>query len=106
MCLSQVLLGLELSARAWSRSHRLRADVWESSPVGGCKYERYVWYVSTDEQCRVKFCGIKLIFDLLFQTFLSCRLGVCTFHGVGGGGRGGVRGRMEEKGWCRKRGVE
>ena len=50
MCSSQVLLGLESSAHARSRSHRSRADVCESIPVGGCKYERYVLYVSTDEQ--------------------------------------------------------
>ena len=31
------------------RNHRSCADVLESSPVGGCKYERCVRYVSTDE---------------------------------------------------------
>ena len=50
MCLSRVLLGLESSAHARSHNHRSRADVFESSPVGGCKYERYVRYVRTDEQ--------------------------------------------------------
>ena len=50
MCLIQVLLGLELSARARSRNQRLRANVFESIPVGGFKYERYVQYISTDEQ--------------------------------------------------------
>ena len=50
ICLSRVLLVLESSARVWSLSHSSRADVCESSPVGGCKYERYVRYVSTDEQ--------------------------------------------------------
>ena len=42
-------MGLELSARDWLRSHHSCADVCESSPVGGCKYKRYVRYVSTDE---------------------------------------------------------
>ena len=50
MCPSQVLLGLESSARARSRNQRLCADVFESSIVGGCKYKRYVRYISTDEQ--------------------------------------------------------
>ena len=50
MCSSGVLLGLESSARDWLRSHRLPANVCESSPVEGCKYERYAHYVSTDEQ--------------------------------------------------------
>ena len=50
MCSSRVLLILESSARARWRSHRSRADVCDLSPVGGCKYERYVRYVSTDEQ--------------------------------------------------------
>ena len=49
MCLSRVLFGLESSARARSRNQRSRANVFESSPVGGCKYERYVRYISTDE---------------------------------------------------------
>ena len=49
MCSSRLLLVLELSARDRSRSHCLRADVCKSIPVGGCKYERYVRYVSTDE---------------------------------------------------------
>ena len=30
---SRFLLGLESSARVWSRSHRSRADVFKSSPV-------------------------------------------------------------------------
>ena len=47
---SQVMLGLEASARDWSRSHCSHSDMCESIPVGGCKYERYVLYVSTDEQ--------------------------------------------------------
>ena len=50
MCLSRVLLGLESSARAWSRNQRSCADVFKSSPVGGCKYEMYVRYISNDEQ--------------------------------------------------------
>ena len=49
MCSSRVLLGLESSARTQLRNHRSRADVFESIPVGGCKYERYVQYASTDE---------------------------------------------------------
>ena len=49
MCSSQVMLGLESSARDRSRNDRSRADVCESSPVGGCKYKSYVRYVSTDE---------------------------------------------------------
>ena len=47
------MLGLESSAHARPRNHRLRADVCESSPVGGCKYERYIRYVSTDEHTLV-----------------------------------------------------
>ena len=43
------MLGLESSARARLRNHRFRSDVCESSPVGGCKYKRYVRYVITDE---------------------------------------------------------
>ena len=50
MCPSQVLLGLELSAHAWSHNQRSCADVFELSPVGGFKYKRYVQYISTDEQ--------------------------------------------------------
>ena len=50
MCSSRVLLGLELSARAQSHDQISRADVFESSPVGGCRYKRYVQYISTDEQ--------------------------------------------------------
>ena len=50
MCSSQVLLGLELSACDWLRSHCSLDDVCGLSPVGGCKYKRYVRYVSTDEQ--------------------------------------------------------
>ena len=44
------MLGLDSSARDWSRDRLLRADVFESSPVRGCKYERYVRYISTDEK--------------------------------------------------------
>ena len=54
MCLSRVLLGLDLSARARSRSHRSRADVCELNTVGGCKYESYVQYVSTYEKIGMK----------------------------------------------------
>ena len=43
------LLGLESSARAWLHNQRSQADVFESSSVGGCKYERYVQYISTNE---------------------------------------------------------
>ena len=50
MCSSRVLFGLELSARDRSRDRLSRADMFESSHVGGCKYERYVRYISTDEQ--------------------------------------------------------
>ena len=50
MCLSRVLFGLESSARARSRDRLSRADVFDSSPVGGCKYKKYVLYISTDEQ--------------------------------------------------------
>ena len=49
MCSSRVLLGLKLSARARSRNRILRADVFNLSPVRGCKYERYVRYISTYE---------------------------------------------------------
>ena len=54
MCLSRFLLGLESSARDWSRNQRSRADVFESSHVGGCKYKRYVQYISTNEQLQIK----------------------------------------------------
>ena len=50
MCSIQVLLGLESSARARSRNHCSRGDVCELIPVGGCKYKRYVQYVSNDEE--------------------------------------------------------
>ena len=50
MCSSRVLLGLESSARARSRNQRSRADMFESSHVGGCKYKMYVRYISTYEQ--------------------------------------------------------
>ena len=53
-CSSRVLFGLELSARARSRNRILQADVFGSSPVGGCKYESYVRYISTDEQLYVQ----------------------------------------------------
>ena len=43
-------MGLELSAHARLRNQRSCVDVFESSPVGGCKYERYIRYISTDEQ--------------------------------------------------------
>ena len=49
---SRVLLGLELCARVQLRSRRSRAYVFESIPVWGCKYKRYVRYVSTDERKR------------------------------------------------------
>ena len=54
MCSSRVLLGLESIARARLRNHRSCANVCDSSPVGGCKYERDVRYVSTDEQFLLK----------------------------------------------------
>ena len=41
------MLGLESRARAWSRDQISRADVFELIPVRGCKYERYVRYIST-----------------------------------------------------------
>ena len=47
---SQVLLGLSLSARFWLRSYGSGAYFFESSPIWGCKYKRYVRYVITDEQ--------------------------------------------------------
>ena len=50
MCSSRVLFGLESIARAGSRDWNSRADVFESSPVGGCNYKRYIRYISTDEQ--------------------------------------------------------
>ena len=53
MCSSQVRLELESIARAQSHNQHSRADVFESSPVGGCKYKRYVRYISTDEQLRL-----------------------------------------------------
>ena len=61
MCLSRVLLGLESSARARSCNHRSRSGVCESSIVGGCKYERYVRYVSTDEHTLVTTLCRKLV---------------------------------------------
>ena len=53
MCSSRVMLGLESSAHACSRDWLSFADVFESSPVGGCKYKRYVRYISTDEHTLV-----------------------------------------------------
>ena len=50
MCSSRVLFGLDSSTCAWSRNQCPRADVFESIPDGGCKYEKYVRYISTDEQ--------------------------------------------------------
>ena len=50
MCLVRFLLGLESSARARLRNRLLCADVFELSSVRGCKYERYVRYISTYEQ--------------------------------------------------------
>ena len=50
MCSSRVLVGLESSARAWLRNQRSRADVSKLSPIVGCKYKRYVRYISNDEQ--------------------------------------------------------
>ena len=47
------MLGLESSARAWLRDRLLRADVFESIPVGRCKYERYIRYISTDKHTLV-----------------------------------------------------
>ena len=47
---SRVLLGLASSARVRLRSYVSRAYVFESSHIWGCKYKRYVRYVSTDEQ--------------------------------------------------------
>ena len=56
MCSSRVLLVLESSARDCLRSHCSRANLCELSPVGGCKYKRYVRYVSTDEQLKLIKC--------------------------------------------------
>ena len=50
MCSIRVLFGLESSARSRSRDRLSGSDVFKLSPVGGCKYERYVLYISTDEQ--------------------------------------------------------
>ena len=50
MCSSRVLFGLESSGRALSRNWLSHANVFELSPVGGCKYERYVRCISTNEQ--------------------------------------------------------
>ena len=63
MCASQFLFGLESSTRAWSRNRLLRADMFKSSPVGGCKYERYVRCISTDEQSQLNF--FELCFDVV-----------------------------------------
>ena len=60
------MLGLELIARARLRNRRLRADVFESSPVGGCKYERYVRYISTDGQLYIK--NLEVLYILIFKT--------------------------------------
>ena len=51
--LSRVLLGLASSARVRLHSYGSRAYVFESSPIWGCKYKRYIWYVSTDEHTLV-----------------------------------------------------
>ena len=48
MCSSRVLLGLESSARTRSHNQHSSADVFDSSPVEGCKYERCLRYISTD----------------------------------------------------------
>ena len=50
------MLGLESSAHARSRDWILCANVFESSPVRvrGCKYKRYVCYISTYEHTLVK----------------------------------------------------
>ena len=53
LCSSRVLFRLESSARALSCDQILRADMFELSPVGGCKYERYVRYISIDEHTLV-----------------------------------------------------
>ena len=53
MCSSWFLLGLESIAQSWSRNQSSPADVFESIPVGGCKYKRYLRYISTDEQLYV-----------------------------------------------------
>ena len=50
MCSSQVLLGLESSALARLRYPLLRDDVFELSPVRGCKNKRYIQFISTYEQ--------------------------------------------------------
>ena len=47
------MLGLGSSARARSRDRLSRADMFKSSPVGGCNYERYIRYISTDEHTLV-----------------------------------------------------
>ena len=47
---SRVLLGLASSARVRLRSYGSRDYLFDSSPILGCKYKRYVRYVSTDEQ--------------------------------------------------------
>ena len=68
MCSSRVLLGLESSARAQSRDRLLRADVFESSPVGGCEYKSYVRYISTDKHAYLSpwiLSGVGLLFNLL-----------------------------------------
>ena len=49
--------------------------------------------------CRLQFRGIEFIFYLFLQTFLSCKLGVCTWHGYGRGG-------LEEGGRKRRDGGE
>ena len=44
------MLGLASSARVQLRSYGSRAYVFQSIPIWGYKYKRYVRYVSTDEQ--------------------------------------------------------
>ena len=80
MCSSRVLFGLESSARARSRDRILRADVFELSPVGGCNYERYVRYISIDEQLNRNKSAINSITKMIqlyksldeYQYYPSC----------------------------------
>ena len=46
-CVRRVVLGLESSVSARSHDWRLVVNVFELSPIGGCKYERYVRYINT-----------------------------------------------------------
>ena len=73
MCSSRVLFGLELIARAWSRDRLSRADVFDSSPVGGFKYERCVRYISTDEQNHSGSIVSPFILILMEIKFLKAR---------------------------------